>query len=271
MTGEVNLDQTDGVGAGDELPRENANPSAGLLSAAVQAATNLCLASEHFTQRLDEIEDQIEEACNIDAVRVMRFRLTEYLQQLRDQTRHQREKMADALAQLREQLEIAQGLKSSKATNVPAAVDTLSGLQARGGAERAFAAAIDAQLPAYAALFVVDRLHLVNARYGYTTGDQMLRVVCDHLASWLSPGDRLFRWTGPAFVALMERVENAAEMQSEINRLTSATLKMTVQIGNGSVLLSISMLALLVPLTDIKMLPDLTGRLDAFIGEQGRH
>jgi len=69
----------------------------------------------------------------------------------------------------------------------------------------------------------------------------------------------------------MERVENADEMQSEINRLTSATLKMTVQIGNGSVLLSISILALLVPLTDIKMLPDLTGRLDAFIGEQGRH
>ncbi|MBZ5591740.1 MAG: GGDEF domain-containing protein [Acidobacteriia bacterium] len=267
----MNVDQTDGTGSGDKLSQENVNPSADLLSAAVQAATSLCLASEHFTQRLGEIEDQIEEACNIDAVRVMRFRLTEYLQQLRDQTLHPREKMAEGLAQLRDQLEIAQGVKSSKAAHVPAAADTLTGLQARGCAERALAAAIDAGVPAYAALFVVDRLHLINSRYGYSTGDQMLRAVCDQLAACLSPGDRFFRWTGPAFVVLMERVESGAEIQKEINHMGLAKLNVTVQIGNGSVLLPIPTLPLLVPLTGLAGLPDLTRRMDAFIGEQARH
>jgi len=265
------LDQTDGAATGDGLQRESANPSADLLSAAVQSATNLCLASEHFTQRLSDIEDQIEEACNIDAVRVMRFRLTEYLQQLRDQTLHQRERMAQALAQLREQLEIAQGLKSSKAASVPAAVDSLTGLQARGCAERAFAAAIESRLHAYAALFVVDRLHVINARYGYSTGDQMLRTVCEHLASCLSPGDRLFRWTGPAFVALMERVEKVSEVQEEINHIGSSPLKVAVQIGNGSVLLPIPTLSLLAPVAEFDALPDLARRIDAFIGERARH
>jgi GGDEF domain-containing protein len=267
----MNLDQKDGAATGDGLPRESAKPSADVLGAAVQAATKLCLASEHFTQRLSEIEDQIEDACNIDAVRVMRFRLTEYLQQLRDQTLHQREKMAESLAQLREQLEIAQGLKSAKAADVPAAVDTLTGLEARGGAERAFAAAIDSRLHAYAALFVVDRLHVINARFGYSTGDQMLRAVCDHLASCLSPGDRLFRWTGPALLALMERVERVSEVQEEINHIGSSPLKVAVQIGNGSVLLPIPTLSLLMPLTEFEALPALARRIDAFIGERARH
>jgi hypothetical protein len=105
----------------DALCRQKELALTEVLSTAVQAATNLCLASEHFTQRLGEIEDQIEEACNIDAVRVLRFRLTEYLQQLRDQTLHQREKMAEALAELREQLEITQGVRISKGPNAAAA------------------------------------------------------------------------------------------------------------------------------------------------------
>lgn len=265
----MNPMETIGPTGPDEVCRENQQPSAHVLTSAVQAATNLCLASEHFTQRLSEIEDQIEEACNIDAVRVARFRLTEYLQQLRDQTLRPREKMAEALTELREQLEIAHGVRMSKGTS--AAPDTLTGLQARGCAERALAAALDAGLRAYVALFVVGRLHVINARYGYATGDQMLRVVCDHLASGVSPGDRLFRWTGPAFVALLERVESRAEVEQEIARIGSAALTVTVQIGNGSVSLPIPALCSLVPLTEVKTFPELAKRIDAFIGEQARH
>jgi GGDEF domain-containing protein len=265
----MNSMEANGPTGSGRLCREKELPSTDVLSRAVQAATSLCLTSGHFAQRLGEIDDQIEEACNIGAVRVLRFRLAEYLQQLRDQTRRQREKMAESLAELREQLEIAQGVRSSKGTNTTP--DTLTGLEARGCAERALAAALDAGVPAYATLFVVDSLHLINTRYGYSTGDQMLRVVCDHLASGLSPGDRLFRWTGPAFVALMERVESLAEIEQEIKRIGSAQLKVTVQIGNGSVSLPISTLPLLVPLTQVKNFPELAGRLDAFIGEQAQH
>ena len=138
----MNAMETNGPTGSDRLCREKELPSADVLSRAVQAATSLCQTSEHFAQRLGEIDDQIEAACNIGAVRVLRFRLAEYLQQLRDQTRHQREKMAEALAVLREQLEIAQGARSSKGTNT--APDTLTGLEARGCAERALAAALDA-------------------------------------------------------------------------------------------------------------------------------
>ena len=265
----MNATETNGPAGSEGAPLENGQPSTDVLSTAVQAATNLCLASEHLAERLSELEDQIEEAANIGAVRVLRFRLTEYLQQVRDRTLHQREVMAEALTQLREQLEIAHGLRRSQGTDA-AAPDTLTGLQARGCAERALAAVLDGGVAGYAVLFVMDSLHLINARYGYSTGDQMLHVVCDHLASCLSPGDRLFRWTGPAFVALMQRVESVAEIEAEIARMGLAQQKVTVQIGNGSVSLPISTVPLLLPLAGVKSLPDLARRMDAFIAEQSR-
>ncbi len=125
-------------------------------------------------------------------------------------------------------------------------------------------------IAAYAVLFVVDRLHLFNARYGYATGDQILCKVHRHLGSCLSQEDRLFRWTGPAFMALLERIEGA-KVQEEVSRITSVKLEAAVQIGNGSVLLPIASTSLLLPLAQTTGLEELTQPIDAFIGERARH
>ena len=60
------------------------------LSAAVQTASGFCSAASHCAQRLGEIEEQIEEASTIDGVRVLRFRLLESLQGMREETHHRR-------------------------------------------------------------------------------------------------------------------------------------------------------------------------------------
>jgi len=135
-----------------------------VLSAAMQTASGFCSAASHCSQRLGEIEEQIEEASTIDGVRVLRFRLLESLQGMREETHHRQVKMSETLAQLREQLEIAQGVRSA-ACSVSPALDPLTGLETREPAERAMAAAIERGVPEYAVLFVVDRLHLFNASY----------------------------------------------------------------------------------------------------------
>jgi GGDEF domain-containing protein len=239
------------------------------LSAAVQTAAGFCSAATHAVQRLGQIEQQIEEASAIDGVRVLRFRLLESLQGLREETQHRHVQMSETLAELREQLEIAQGVRSA-ASMVAPALDPLTSLETREHAERAMAAAIERGVPAYAVLFVVDRLHLFNARYGYATGDQILCRVRRHLGSCLSPEDRLFRWTGPAFMALLERTEGAG-VKAEVSRITSVKLEAAVQIGNGSVMLPIACTSLLLPLAQTAGLAELTQRIDAFIGEQARH
>jgi GGDEF domain-containing protein len=239
-----------------------------MLAAAAQTANGLRLSSEHCTQRLGEIEEQLEEAASLEGMRVLRFRLGECLQRLREQALSQREKMTGLLAQLQEQIEI---LQAAERIHPPLALDALTGLEGRPSAERAVAAAIEQGGPLYAALSVVDGLHVINARYGYSTGDQMLRRVRDHLASCLAPTDRLFRWTGPAFLALLERPEDLLEIQKEIKTITSVKLELAVQIGHGSVLLGLPLMSLLLPLSGLSGLSAVSARVDGFIGQQARH
>ena len=243
---------------------------AGMLATAAQTANSLRLATEHFTQRLGEIEEQLEDASTHGAIRAQRFQLSECLQRLREQASHEREKMAEVWAQIQKQLAIVEGRGGCKEANLPPALDALTGLKVRAYAEQALVDAMDRGSPACAALFVVDRLHLINARYGYSTGDQILHMVSKHLASKLGREVRLFRWTGPAFVALMDGREGA-DIQEEIDRITTARLNFAVQIGNGSILLPIPTVSLLLSLPQMAGLADLNQRIDGFIGEQARH
>jgi GGDEF domain-containing protein len=242
-----------------------------VIALTTEAVSNICSATDICAAQLDQIEEQIEEASGIEGLRVLRFRLEECLQSLREHSRHQKEEISRLLAQLREQLEDAKGVKQPENKDLAPAVDQLSGLDLREAAEQALAAAMERGGPSYAALFVVDRLHVINAQFGYSTGDQVLRAFCSHLKSFLSPQDRLFRWTGPAFVGLLDRGEEPAEIQSDVERIASFKLEATVQIGNRSILLPVNCASVLVPLAEASTLADVTTRLDAFTSERVHH
>lgn len=240
------------------------------LTLAAGSVESICSANQDCGARLDQIEAQIEETKELDGVRVLRFRVEECLQSLREHCRHQGEEMSRLLAQLREQLDQDTGVKTQEDKDLAPTVDKLSGLEAREAAEQAFAAAVERGEPSYAALFVVDRLHLINAQFGYSTGDRVLRAFCGHLKSFLTPEDHLFRWTGPAFVGLLDRKEEPAEIEADVERIAGFKLEAAVQIGNRSILLPVACASLLVPLTKESILTDVTTRLDAFTGERVR-
>jgi PleD family two-component response regulator len=241
-----------------------------ILEATSRTVASLCSASDECMTRLDGIEDQIEATSDIDGVRVLRFRLEECLQALRDEARHQREEMAQFLAKLQRQVGTAETGEAERGpVGLEPGVDKVSGLEEREGAEQAIVAAMERGGLAYAALFVVDRLHLINAQFGYATGDRILREFCEHLRSSFLPEDRLFRWTGPAFLAVVERGDEPAEVEADIQRIAGSRLEAAVQIGNGCVRLPIVRTALLLPLAGT--LAELTSRMDAFTGQQARH
>jgi hypothetical protein len=91
------------------------------------------------------------------------------------------------------------------------------------------------------------------------------------LKSFLSPQDQLFRWTGPAFVGLLDREEDPAEIQSDIERIAAYKLDAAVQIGNRSILLPVKCTSVTVPLAEASTLADVTTRLDAFTSERVHH
>ena len=241
-----------------------------LLASVVRTVSQICSASDECGTRLNQIEEQIEEASGIEGVRVLRFRLEESLQTLRNETRRQRGEMSQILDRLQKQIEAVQAGDGDDL--LPGSeIDKISGLETRDTAERAIGRAMERGGLSYVALFVVDRLHLINAQFGYATGDRILREFGEHLRSSLLPADQLFRWTGPAFLAMIERSEAPGEVETSVQSIAAEQLETTVQIGNGCVRLPVVRTSLLLPLASGSTLADLSSRLDAFTGQQARH
>src|SRR5262249_10911645 len=69
-------------------------------------------------------------------------------------------------------------------------------------------AGIAGKRPFRIAVFVATQLSVLNAQYGRLAGDQALFVAGTHLQSELCQFGSLFRWTGPAFVCVVDNPES---------------------------------------------------------------
>lgn len=117
-------------------------------------------------------------------------------------------------------------------------IDPLAGIPGRAEAEEALATAIAGRLPVCAAVFIVDRIHLLNDCFGYDMGDRLLGAFHDRLRHRLDPADRIFRWSGTSFVVLMEGRRTVGEVRSELERVAGCDAEVTVSIGHGSLALA---------------------------------
>jgi len=121
---------------------------------------------------------------------------------------------------------------------VPLRADPLAGVPGRAEAEQALARGIAKGGPAYAAVFIVDRIHLLSDCFGYTLGDRLLSAFHERLRNRLDPADKIFRWSGTAFVALIERPRPITQVRSELERVASCSAEITVKIGDGDLALA---------------------------------
>ena len=67
----------------------------------------------------------------------------------------------------------------------------------------------------FLALFVVKRLALINAKFGYSRGDQVLMKVVLHLSQSLPESDNLFRWAPCAFLTVAPPHTSYKELRSK--------------------------------------------------------
>jgi len=209
------------------------------------------------------LEKQVLRASSPEEVEALGVRLSECLDTLREHTLQQRARTEQNIAQLHRDLE-----NSSKATGSPAGAlpkDSLDGLPVRAQAERALDQAIQTGGHGFVTAFVVDRVHLINARFGYAVGDEILSLFREHLVQYVTLEDRLFRWTGPVFLVLMERHTLPDVVRAEVKRVTSKKLETTVQIGTRSVLLPVSSSAAVFSLLEAESTAALIEKIDSFV------
>jgi GGDEF domain-containing protein len=226
--------------------------------------------SQTAVGRLQEIEQQLQTASMIEDFQTAKIRLSECLETLRSEIVRQREDAARQVSEMRDTLTRSQD-RASAASGAAVRKDAVTGLPDRGDAEAAMLEAVAEGRRLYLTVFVLDRVDLVNVRFGRQAGDDMLALYAVHLGRSMTRRDRLFRWTGPAFVALIERDETASQVREEISRYANRRLSRTVMVGARSVLLPIAASWTTFPVNDGTSVQSLVRSIETFIHNSGEN
>jgi diguanylate cyclase (GGDEF)-like protein len=92
----------------------------------------------------------------------------------------------------------------------------------------------------FAVVFLdLDNFKQVNDEFGHLIGDDVLREAARRIAGCLREGDQVVRYGGDEFVALIEGVTDAREVEPVIARIHMALAK-PIAIPGGEVVLSLS-------------------------------
>jgi diguanylate cyclase (GGDEF)-like protein len=188
--------------------------------------------------RLSGIEKLVASASELDDVRLIKTRLSDCLTDIRSEAERQRKDNRATVDQLTQGLDEAR--KRSPVSFEAPAQDAVTGLPLRPAAETALANTSQAGASAYAAVFVLDRLQAVNLRFGSEVGDEVLREFSRMIQKKLSAGDQLFRWSGPALLALLPRPSSVERVRNEIASIVDTKLEHIVETSSRSIMIPIA-------------------------------
>jgi GGDEF domain-containing protein len=220
--------------------------------------------SQATITRLQDIEGQLQKASMLEDFHAVKIRMSECLDVLRTEiVRHR----SESAKQVSEMGSVVQRLRSRTAFTPEelGRLDPLTKLPERAAAEAALSNAVKGSKVVYAAVFVTDRLDMINARFGRNVGDDVLLFFCRHVAQGLAPGNRLFRWTGPAILAVLDRDEPISAVREAMNRLFAKRLTITVTVENRSVMLAVPAKWMVFSAQEVRPLPRLVKSIDVFV------
>jgi GGDEF domain-containing protein len=208
-----------------------------MVSMLTQTVISIGSSSDRSVAKLQEIDKAIERTSQVEDIQILKLRLGECLEAVREETNRQKKDGASALQTLKGELENAHERMGTVALRH--ALDTATGLPAKGEAETAIEAATVAPHTTYLLIAVCSRIQAINARFGYAVGDRILAAFAEHFRKSL-PRDKIFRWQGPALVALLERTDRIDRVRSEIRQFADTKLEKTIEVGRRTVLIPIS-------------------------------
>ena len=200
--------------------------------------------STRSAQRLQEIGNHFEKAGSFDDLKALKSHLGECLNSFRQEVERQKRESDSAIQSLQRQVgkSTAEIPASSGSTSGLISGDTpdpTTGLPCKPSALQAMQTAAESGMRLYVVAMVVKGVQSVNTRFGFEVGDRMLRTFKDNLERHVSPKDKLFRWDGPAIVALMDRPEPVGQVRTQIRRILDARLEQNFNVDGRSVLIPI--------------------------------
>jgi GGDEF domain-containing protein len=212
--------------------------------------------------KLRQIERLIEKTSQAEDLRTIKAQLQESLEVLCKEAVQQERRAEEVTDQLR--LAMSRPESAAVLSEVIADLDLVTGLPNFRTAEKAIREACAANTKTYLVLLCVERLDVINGRFGFSVGDQILMLFGQHLAQCF---DRLYRWRGPGFLALVDRSGPEISIRAEIARTVSTRLELEIELSGRSVLLPISSSWMLTGLAQTSV-EQITQKIDKFCAAQ---
>jgi len=145
--------------------------------------------------------------------------------------------------------------------------DQLTGLQSRASAELELRQEHARLADCHLALFVVKRLALINAKFGYARGNDVLVRVVAHLAQALGQSTGLFRWAPCAFLGLSPAECSYKDLRSKVQAIELSRLTPTLEWEGHSAMVPVMIDCRILSVRDFGSTSDLFLRLDTLAAD----
>ncbi len=170
------------------------------MRALTQTVTFLSESRSTVVHQLTFIERQLEQASELEDIRLLRPKLMQCLELVREETGRLQSESAVNSELVRSKLGAApQTVEPPRRIGT---LDPVTGLPARQVAQRLIEDKISSGKEFLVGLFIPSRLELVNRHHGRAAGDELLLQIAQHLTKNIPAPNTLCRWSGPAFLAI---------------------------------------------------------------------
>jgi len=235
-----------------------------MVSMLTQTIISIAANSENSVGKLQDIEKAIESANELEDIQLLKHQLGECLQTVREESLRQKTAGQSTLETLRK--ELANSQERIGTMQQSSGVDPATGFPQKSEAEKAIQAAIATPKGKFLVVAVVNRIQTINARFGYATGDKVLAAYADQFRKSLLSTDKVYRWSGPALIAVLTRTERLEQIRAGIQRFADLKLEKTMEIGMRTVLIPISANWVIFPL--LGTMTELKEKIEAFTASQ---
>jgi GGDEF domain-containing protein len=206
-----------------------------IMAMMTQTLLELAKGSETSAKSLHSIEAQLDVASKVEDIRLLKTEMATCLKTIRTEADKQKARSSEILEKL--ERTVANRGPESGAPRCTTDLDPITGLGSWGKAEESAEVALARGTATHIAVVRLDRLDMINKRFGNAAGNQALLLVSQHVAQQLANNDELFRWRGPAFVALLDRQTPTAAVRVEMTKMFAERLRYEVANGSRTMLL----------------------------------
>jgi GGDEF domain-containing protein len=213
--------------------------------------------------RLQTIGDELERSVAMQDVATLKTRLQLCLGDIRQAARQQQAESTQMVQALRREIS-----RTQEAGHI-IGLDLITDLPGEAVAQAQFLDALRTGVRNHVAVFVLCGVQRINLRFGRSTGDDVVRAFKQYLADQLSPADHMFRWPGPALVALLAGTDPLDRVSARLKRLLEKPIEPTFDVDGHAVRIPLSVAWSVFALSP--SIENLNRQIHDFVASQGIH